>query len=702
MSKPLSSFLSLLASVILLNSCEKLSTLNLSGSSESSPAAAVEPFTHPAQCELSGVNNPVRSAYKIGEVAMLCDKAIARVDTRLQEIVATPEKIQSIDNTLIAFETAMADFSDEVTPLTFTGYTSTDEKVSAEGSECEQKVGQYSVDVFTRRGLYKALAAQSTSDDAKARLLSQTLLSFEQNGLKLDDATLAKVKLLKGELSTKESQFTTNLNSDKSSLSFTADELNGATVDFLARLKKSDDGKYIVTTKSTDYSDLMQNVSVANTRKQMMLAYLNRGGPANVKLLEEAVALRGQIAQALGFKNWAAYRTSTRMVKSDTAALGFLNDLKDKLAIRNRADFAQLLKFKKEIDPTATSIDQWDLTYLSTQLQKRDYSLDNEKIREYFPANTVVKGIFDVYSHLLGVNFVEVKNGSVWADNVKLYEIHNAKDCKLIGYFFTDLVPRAGKYGHAAAFTLISGRTLENGQYSLPISSIVANFTPPGADKPSLLTHGEVETFFHEFGHIMHQTLTRAPYATLAGSNVAQDFVEAPSQMLENWVWDKNILSRISGHYLRPDEKLPEDLLKKMLSAEKFQLSSGYTKQLLYALFDLTIHTQNGPVDVTKTFDDLYREIMGQEPIVGNHFAGTFGHMMGGYDAGYYGYLWSEVYAQDMFSKFPSDDLTDPVMGGRYRSIILEKGNMQDAIELLREFLGREPNAEAFFKKLGL
>jgi thimet oligopeptidase len=225
----------------------------------------------------------------------------------------------------------------------------------------------------------------------------------------------------------------------------------------------------------------------------------------------------------------------------------------------------------------------------------------------------------------------------------------------------------------------------------------------PANGKPSLLTHDDVETFFHEFGHIMHQTLTRAPYASLSGSAVSQDFVEAPSQMLENWVWNPKILNIISGHYLRPSEKLPTDLLEKLIAARNFQQGAAYTKQLLYALFDMTLHTQSmGVADVQKTYDDLYREIVGQEPIAGNHFPGTFGHLMGGYDAGYYGYLWSEVYAQDMFTQFPTDDLTDSTVGSRYRKVILEQGNMKDAIDLLREFLGRDPQPDAFFKKLGL
>jgi thimet oligopeptidase len=429
---------------------------------------------------------------------------------------------------------------------------------------------------------------------------------------------------------------------------------------------------------------------------------LNRQATANTKLLQQAVSLRAQIATLMGYKNWVDYRTSSgRMAKNSQVIMDFLNGLKGKLSQRNQADFAQLLKFKQELDPKATSVDQWDVGYLSYQLQKRDYSLDEEKIREYFPADVVVAGMFEVYAKMLGVRYAEVKNAKMWADGVKLYEIHDAKDDRLIGYFYTDFYPRDGKYGHAAAFPLIAGRQLGS-KYSLPISAIVANLTPPSGGKPSLLSHDDVQTIFHEFGHIMHQTLTRAPYASLSGSSVAQDFVEAPSQMLENWVWSPQILAMLSGHYLDHSKKLPQSLLTQMIAARDFGQGTAYTKQLLYALFDMKIHMHGADVDVTKAYDDLYRQVMGQEPLAGAHFAASFGHLMGGYDAGYYGYLWSQVYAQDMFTQFPSEDLTSATVGAHYRRTVLEQGNMKDALDILKEFLGRAPNNIAFFKKLHL
>lgn len=401
-------------------------------------------------------------------------------------------------------------------------------------------------------------------------------------------------------------------------------------------------------------------------------------------------------------QTWVTYKVRGRMVKTRDTVTSFLDGLRDKLADRNKEDFNQLLEYKKSIDPTAQKLNAWDIAFMSNQLKKKNFSVDEEEIRKYFPADVVINGLFSVYSEMLGVDYEEVKDAKVWADGVKLYKIRNHADQRLIGFFYADFYPRpeTGKYGHAAAFPLISGRLLPDGSYSFPVASIVSNLSPPVDGKPALLSHSDVETLFHEFGHIMHQTLTRAPYASLSGAGVARDFVEAPSQMLENWVWEPEILKRISGLADDHSKHLPDDLLTKMMAARDFQQGYFYTKQLLYGTFDIAIHSQNGAVDVNQTYADLYVKLMGQEPIEGQMFPASFGHLMGGYDAGYYSYMWSKVYAQDMFSIFKAAGVTSAEIGMRYRKNILEYGNMKDALDLLPMFLGRAPSKDAFYEEL--
>jgi thimet oligopeptidase len=643
----------------------------------------------------------IRSDYAPGEVTRLCDQAITEAQTRIDAVAQMPAAQRTTDNTLLAFETATADFGDQTNQLTFMGYVHRDPSINAEGAACEEKVGSFMVDVFTRRDLYEALKPAATRDADEARLKESIVEGFEKNGLKLGDTELARLKDLLAQISKNEAKFSANLNSDDTKIAFEGADLAGLPADFVSRLEKTPDGKYLVVPNEANYPVFMQNASSASAREAMLLAYLNRGGLENTRLLEETTKLRSEAATLLGYDSWDDYQLDGRMAESKANVYDFLNSLKAKLAQRNRADLDQLLAYKKEIDPSATKLEQWDIAWAQNQLLKRDYAVDDEKIREYFPADVVIPGMFQVYSQILGVTFKEVAGAQVWSPDVQLYEIHNTADNRLIGYFYTDFVPRAGKYGHAAAFQQVSGREI-NGVYNHPVSAIVANLTPPSAGKPSLLSHDDVETIFHEFGHIMHQTLTRAKYASLAGSNTAQDFVEAPSQMLENWVWSPEVLPLLSGHYLDHSQKLPADMLNKMIAARKFGQGIAYTKQLLYALFDMNIHSGQGDSDVTTTYDQLYREIVGEEPIAGGHFAGTFGHLMGGYDSGYYGYLWSEVYAQDMFTVFQAGGLLSPQVGARYRTDILERGGMTEALKNLKDFLGRDPSPDAFFKKLGI
>jgi thimet oligopeptidase len=627
------------------------------------------------------------------------DKAKARLDA----VAAIAPKNRNFDNTMLAFETITADMTDETTPLTFMGYVSTNADTRAEGSDCEAKVGEFGVEITTRKDLYDALKDQAPRNANETRLLTLTLKAFESNGLKLPDDKLAQVKDLEQKLTQLQAQYNANLNNDATTVELTEDELAGVPADYKSGLKKTADGaRYIVTTRESDTGSFLANASNEDARRKWVLAYNNRGGRANTDLLEQAISVRQQIAKLMGYATWADYRiqSSNRMAKDAQSVLDFLNGLKGKLAQRDRDDIAGLLKFKKQLDPKATEVNAWDIAYLETQLKKRDYSLDEEKIREYFPADVVISGMFDVYSKLLGVHYTEIAGAKVWSPDVKLYRINDNKDDRLIGYFYTDFIPRPFKYGHAAAFPQIGGRVLANGAYSVPVAAIVANLTPPANGKPSLLSHDDVETIFHEFGHIMHQTLTRAPYASLSGANVAQDFVEAPSQMLENWVWDAEILNRISGHYLDHSQKLPADLLQKMIAARDFDQGYYYTRQLMLALTDMEYHTTDGAVDTAAIYNRNYEEMIGVKAVPGGHFAASFGHLMGGYDAGYYGYMWSLVYATDMFTRFQAGGLLSPQVGADYRRVILENGNTKDAIDLLTEFIGRTPNSDAFFKKL--
>jgi thimet oligopeptidase len=650
----------------------------------------------------------LRYNYKAGEITQLCESLDIDTRSRLDVFVKS-------NGTLMEFEKIITDFSDQSEGLTFLKEVSTQEGLRQEAAQCEEKLNQVSIDIFTREDLYNILKKSSPRLHSQRRLWTETLKGFEDNGLALPEGSRAKLKELKQKLSELESQYSTFLNEDNTSVLFTAEELEGVPQDFLSGLQnhsssqnepspknapKNINDKYNVPVRTPDYHQILENAKNPETRRRMHEAYQNRAVKTNTAILEEAILLRQEIAKLMGFKTWADYRQKDQMAKNSNAVWAFLNDVKSKVAARNQSDLAEILEFKKKEDPSATDLKAWDVLYYAYQLKKQDYRLDDEEIKEYFPEQKAVSGMFKVYSQLLGVDFNEITDESMWADGVKFYQIRDKKSLQVLGYFYTDFIPRDGKYGHAAAFPLRSGRLLENGVYVAPVSAIVANFTPPQPGKPILLKFSDVETLFHEFGHIMHQTLTRAPFASLAGTRVATDYVEAPSQMFENWIYSPEVLKLISGHYKDQSKELPTEMLQKLIEARKFNQGYFYSRQLVFGIFDLTCHTTEGKVDVTELYKKIHQELVGIPAIENDHFAASFGHIMGGYDAGYYGYLWSEVFAADMFTKFESEGILNPDVGSRYRKWILEQGNMRDPDLLLKEFLGRELSTEAFFKKL--
>jgi len=643
---------------------------------------------------------PIQAKYASGEVTQRCDAAIAKLNATLNEIAARQTGQRGM--ALLDFEKAMADYYDEVGPLYFTGYVYPDASISAEGSACEEKVGRFGSVVMTRKDIFNAVKEFTPKNEAEARLYNRTVTIFELNGLGLPDDKLAAVREMKQNLTSLELKFSQNLNLDNKTIEFTAAELEGAQPDFLSRLSKTQDGKYIVTMKYPDYYGVMENAKSSETRRKMSLAFNNRGSPEeNTLLLSETIVLRQKLAAALGFATWADYKTSMRMAKNASNVEAFLSVLEQPLANKSREDIAGLLAFKKTLEPSATSVDSWDVLYLEVQLKKNQYSLDNEKVREYFPLSSVLLGLFSIYSPLFNVSFQKVEGARVWAPDVQLYRVADASSNATIAYIYFDLFPRDGKYGHEAMFPMIMGRE-KNGSYAAPVAVIIANKNPPTIGKPALLGHDEVVDLFHEFGHALHATLTRAPYMSLAGTNVAWDFVETPSQTLQNWPWDPSVITALSGHYLDSSQKIPSDMRDKLITARDLDQGYAYARQLAQSNMDLIYHTAIGQVDVNAVSNAELERITGMTPIAGNSFPATFGHIMSGYDAGYYSYMWSEAYALDCFAQFQKEGLSNASTGVRFRNAILAQGDMKDGDVLVREFLGREPNSDAFFRKLNI
>ena len=639
------------------------------------------------------------------ELLVDCKAAKKRAEGALEQIARLPSSARTFDNTPWALDRAGSDLGDETASDTFLKYVSVSSTVRDAANECETVLGQFSVDMYAREDLYKALKdyaakGENLSGEPK-RLVEKELLDFKRSGLELPKEKRDEVLTIRKKLVELEATFGKNINEYKDYALFEKSDLDGLPEDFINRLERVD-GKYKVGLDYPDYFPFMENAQKGASRKVLEGKFNDRASRENLPVLKEVLALRQKAAKLLGYPSHAAYILEDRMAKDPKTVAAFIARLRKKLKLLGADELETLkaLKFVFEGKSSDPEFRAWDWRFYDNQLKKAKYAVDSQKIKEYFPADLVTEQMLVVYQKLLGVKFRRIEDAALWQKDVKLYEITDAAGGEPIAYFYMDLFPREGKYKHAAAFSLIGGRALPDGTYRKPVSSIVANFNKATADRPSLLTHDEVETFFHEFGHIMHQTLTKARFGRFAGSATARDFVEAPSQMLENWVWDAEVLQSLSGHYQDRSKKLPKELLDKMLAAKNVNSGLVNLRQLLFGSVDQAYHDAP-PSDTTAVYARLSKDVAMIPTTPGTHPEASFGHLMG-YDAGYYGYLWSKVYAEDMFSRFKAEGVLNTSLGRRYRTEILEKGSSRDEMDSLKAFLGREPNEDAFLESIGL
>ena len=402
---------------------------------------------------------------------------------------------------------------------------------------------------------------------------------------------------------------------------------------------------------SLDYPEIqpfMANAESGALRKALFEKDQRKGGAGNVGTLEEAIRIRTEIAALLGYDSWAAYQIEVRMAKTRQAVDSFLADLRTKVAVKAAADMQMLREAAQEHAGTS-DVNIWDWRFYHNQLMKTKYAVDEFEVAKYFPLQACIEGLFAVTQSMLHVRYEPAPHAPRWHEDVQAFDVFEADGSEPFARFYMDLFPRPNKYGHAAAFTLRRGRTLPDGSYQKPVSAIVANFTKPSSQQPSLLRHTEVVTFFHEFGHILHQTLTRARRARFSGTATERDFVEAPSQMLEHWVWEPEILQSFSRHY-ETGAPLPQELLDGLIGAKNLNSGVMTLRQLFFATLDMAYHSPGFGGDTTATVRELH-PITGFPYLEGTHFQSGFGHLFG-YDAGYYGYLWSHVFGDDMYTQF--------------------------------------------------
>ena len=643
--------------------------------------------------------------YRAQDLAPAEAAARVKLEKDLAALIAIPQAERTFENTIMGYERAFDNYGNALGMSGFLSYVSTDKQFRDAANDLQMQISQYMVDVATRRDVYKAIREYTDTnprlDPVQAKLVKEMLIGFKNSGMDLNDADLEKFKALNKEKAEYIIKFDKNIQEYKDPLSVTQEQLQGLGEDYIQKLSKTDDGKYLVTLDYPDYVPFMQNADDEQARKELEFKFNRRGGQENVELLEKTLTLRREIARLLGYKNHAELRLEDRMAKNPKTVMAFLKDLQKKLKPLGKKEDKEMIAYKNsKTGKNSRTLYSWESGYWSNKFRKENLELDSEKIKEYFPSQVVIDGMLDLFGGVFGITFEPV-NIPVWHPDVKAFKIKDKASGELVAYFYMDLYPREGKYKHAACFGLVEGEEKQDGTYQNPFVAIVANLNKPSGDTPSLLKHSEVETLFHEFGHVLHNALTKAKYSAFSGTSVSWDFVEAPSQMLERWAWDPQVLKKISKHY-KTGEALPDDLIKRMIAAKNFGAGGMYLRQDFFAQYDMTLHTADTTPDTTKLYFELTKKIRGLPLTKGTIPQASFGHIMGGYDAGYYGYLWSEVIAEDFFGEFKKNGIFNPETGLKFRREILEKGGTLDEEKMVENFLGRPADNNPFLKSIGL
>ncbi|CAE6426029.1 unnamed protein product [Rhizoctonia solani] len=634
-------------------------------------------------------------------------EAIATSRTLQDKVAALSEADCNFGSVFLPLALSEAHLDATTEPLSFYQNVSTDEKLRDASTEAEKLVREFGIESSMRVDVYNALLnAQKKGEkltDEEQRLVDKMILDGKRAGLALPEDKRTELMKLKKELSVVCTDFGRNFNEEKGTVIFTREELKGVPEDVINGYTAAEGSdKFAVTFKTPDIFPLFKYAQNPKTRERAHVAFENRL-EINIPLLTRAIELRRQCAAILGYKNWADYVEEEKMIKTSKAVIDFLDDLEEKLRPVGTKDRDTLLKLKeKEHTKLGLAYDGefyiWDYRYYDRLFVEESLSLDDALVKEYFPVDVVVPTILEIYQDLLGVEFQEVK-GNLWHPEVQQFAVWNAnaksKD-DFLGWAYLDLFPRESKYSHAAVWPLQPGFDDENGRY-YPTAAMVANLAKPTPGRPALMRHDDVVTFFHEMGHVFHGLLSRTRFGRFHGTSVARDFVEAPSQMLENWCWEPEVLKKMSSHYEKK-EPLSEDLIKKLIDSRYVNVGLFYLRQIFFGKFDIKVHTQDTQSPTAEhDYSTLWGKLREETSLVksGNnltHGQATFAHITGGYDAGYYSYAYSLVFAADMYKTI--------FKGKLYREKILRPGASRDEIDSLKDFLGREPNSDAFLENL--
>lgn len=631
----------------------------------------------------------------------------------LSSFIAIPDDKRTWHNTVLEFDRicSLSNLATWGSVLCLFEQVSPDESIRNAAHEALKVVQAFLVDeISANKPLYNALKAyaqgnalKESLDETQRYILKDIIDDYVRAGLDLPEEQLEKVRQIKKELANLSLEFSQNIAADNKFITVGREDLAGLDDAFINALEKTEDGKYKLGVDYPTYFKTLETCTVPSTRRALFLAFNSRAYPVNDAVLKQIADKRDDLAHLLGFESYAHLDLDSQMVKHPDRAYAFLHDIMNKALEKDKQEFETFIKDMPEsvvLTPDG-KLNPWDFMFLKNAYKKRYLAVDEELISQYFPMEKTIEGLLAIYSSFMNVQFEEAKAEGLWHPEVRLIKVLNKDKTQLLGYIFLDLYPRPNKYNHAAHFGMIPAFTRQDGMRMPDVSTLVTNFPSPTADRPSLMRRDDVRTFFHEFGHALHAVLGASSVASYSGTSVKRDFVELPSQILEEWLWDKEILTMVSGHY-QTGEKLPDDLIEAILALKTYDLGGYLTRQASLALMSLDVFAAGkgkDPFAIWQRLKSTYRPYIASEYADYHH--ASFGHLTG-YGAKYYGYLWSLVFAMDVFDTINEAGLLNGTIGQRYIDYIIGKGGTQDPNEMLKAFLGREPNSDAFFKELGL
>ncbi|MEP6686725.1 MAG: M3 family metallopeptidase [Gemmatimonadales bacterium] len=621
-----------------------------------------------------------------------------RIDARLAEARAIRGRLlavrgrRTIANTLTLYDQLRRQLQGADNQSGLVAAVHPDSGVRATAEAAAQQVAALGTEIGLDRRIYDALIAMDTSgaDAATRYYVRRTLLGFRLAGVDQDSATRERVRSLNEELITIGQEFNRNIREGTRTVTVdSAGDLAGLPEDYVAAHRPGADGHIVLTTEYPDAIPVLTYARSDELRRRMRIAFDTRAYPENMGVLDRLIARRGELAHLLGFASWADYATADKMVGSAANASAFIDRIAEASKRAAEADYRRLLERKRQDDPSAVAVNRWEASYLRELVRRSSYDFDSQKVRPYFPYDAVKQGVLDLSSRLFGVTFRRV-TVPVWDPSVEAYEMFEGG--RRVGRFYLDMHPRPGKFSHAAHFPIRSGI----GGQDLPEGALVCNLPGGTPGDPGLMAHEDVQTLFHEFGHLLHSQLGgRGRWLGQSGVKTEWDFVEAPSQMLEEWIRDPAVLATFARHY-QTGEPIPADLVRQMDRAEAFGRALDVRGQMMLARISLSIYDRPpARVNTDSVVQSVAAAYLPYPPMPEAHFQASFGHLEG-YSAIYYTYMWSLVIAKDLFTGFDRSDLLAAAPARRYRAAILAPGGSAPAAELVQRFLGRPFSFDAW------